>query len=271
MEFRTMVLWQFLVIALFSLTMGLLIYKDDCNGNYISLALSSSSSSFPSNAFPEVIDLDHDDLTMYEEYWERMGEYETTVEIPGLKFISHFFDVTSICWFLETEFANAVIKMHDLVGNAVTDDRYIVVGTGSSHLYQAALYALSPLNATKPIDVMSSAPFHSSYPLRKSGLYNWSGDAREFNKDEPYIDRVTSPNNRDVLLIRDLTYYWPQYTTIKSRADHDIMLFTVSKSTGHAGSRLGWAILKDREITKKMTEYISVCTIEVSKESQQKF
>lgn len=95
-----------------------------------------------------------------------------------------------------------------------------------------------------------------SYPLitdfLKSGLYKWGGDAREFKRDVPYIELVTSPNNPDGglreavvnqdqgVLIHDLAYYWPQYTSISSPpADHDIMLFTVSKSTGHAGTRLG--------------------------------
>lgn len=85
----------------------------------------------------------------------------------------------------------------------------------------------------------------------KSGLYKWVGDASTFDKDEPYIELITSPNNPDGLmrqpvvnrsggmLIHDFAYYWPQYTPITSAADHDIMLFTVSKTTGHAGMRIG--------------------------------
>lgn len=85
----------------------------------------------------------------------------------------------------------------------------------------------------------------------KSGLYKWAGDANNFNKDGPYIELVTSPNNPDGSirqpvvnrsgenLVHDFAYYWPQYTPISSPADHDLMLFTVSKATGHAGMRLG--------------------------------
>lgn len=95
-----------------------------------------------------------------------------------------------------------------------------------------------------------------SYPLitdcLKSGLYKWSGEVDDFNKEAPYIELVTSPNNPDgsirgavfngsgQILVHDVAYYWPQYTPISSRADHDIMLFTLSKSTGHAGMRLGY-------------------------------
>lgn len=94
-----------------------------------------------------------------------------------------------------------------------------------------------------------------SYPsitdCLKSGLYKWAGDAKTFNRDGPYIELVTSPNNPDGfvrqsvvnrsggILVHDLAYYWPQYTSISYPADHDLMLFTVSKSTGHAGTRIG--------------------------------
>ncbi|CAH9077818.1 unnamed protein product, partial [Cuscuta epithymum] len=46
------------------------------------------------------------------------------------------------------------------------------------------------------------------------------------------------------------------------------MLFTFSKCTGHAGSRIGWAIVRDKEVAKKMTKFIEVSTIGVSKDSQ---
>ncbi|KZV50098.1 tryptophan aminotransferase-related protein 2 [Dorcoceras hygrometricum] len=220
---------------------------------------------------------------MYEKYWQQMGE-KTTVVIPGWKFVSYFSDKRKLCWFLEPEFASSIIRLHKLVGNAVTENRHIVVGTGSTQLFQAVLYALCPPNASEPIDVLCAAPFYSSYPLitefLKSGLYKWGGDAHKFRLNKPYIELVTSPNNPDGLsrqavvnqdqgiLIHDLAYYWPQYTPISYTADYDIMLFTVSKTTGHAGTRLGWALVKDEEIAKKMTEFIMLSTIGVSKESQ---
>ncbi|KAK6123536.1 hypothetical protein DH2020_042723 [Rehmannia glutinosa] len=307
MELRTMILGHFLVVSL-ALNAGLL-YRDYYNGKHKSQdvfsfnnecknaslvtkrdahvakrAFLETNKAPSSKALSEIINLDHGDPTMYERYWQQMGD-KTTVVIPGWKFISYFSDVRNLCWFLEPEFANAVIRLHKLVGNAVTENRYIVVGTGSTQLFQAVLYAVSPPNASEPISVVSAAPFYSSYPLitefLKSGLYKWAGDAHKFKKDQPYIELVTSPNNPDGLsreavvnqnegiLIHDLAYYWPQYTSISSSpADHDIMLFTVSKSTGHAGTRLGWALVKDQEIAKKMTEFIVLSTIGVSKESQ---
>ena len=86
----------------------------------------------------------------------------------------------------------------------------------------------------------------------RSGLYKWAGDAYSFDTEGAYIELVTIPNNpdgqvrdpvvvnrNDGKLIHDLAYYWPQYTPITTQADYDLMLFTFSKSMGHAGSRIG--------------------------------
>ncbi|GAU46703.1 hypothetical protein TSUD_287920 [Trifolium subterraneum] len=65
------------------------------------------------------------------------------------------------------------------------------------------------------------------------------------------IELVTSPNNPDgqlkkvvfqgqnVKTIHDLAYYWPHYTPILQPVDEDLMIFTLSKFTGHGGSRFG--------------------------------
>ncbi|KAK4350558.1 hypothetical protein RND71_029871 [Anisodus tanguticus] len=230
-----------------------------------------------------LINLDHGDPTMYQSYWKQMGD-RTTVVISGWQSVSYFSDTKNLCWFLEPGFANAVTRLHNLVGNAETENQHIVVGTGSTQLFQAVLYALCPSDAPEPMSIVSAAPFYSSYPLitecLKSGLYKWRGDANDFDKDEPYIELVTSPNNPDGsireavfngsggILVHDLAYYWPQYTPISSRADYDIMLFTLSKSTGHAGMRLGWALVKDETIAKKMVKFIEISSIGVSKDSQ---
>lgn len=88
----------------------------------------------------------------------------------------------------------------------------------------------------------------------RSGMYKWEGDAWGFDKKGPFIELVTSPNNPDgtiretvvnrpnddeAKVIHDFAYYWPHYTPITRCQDHDIMLFTFSKITGHAGSRIG--------------------------------
>nr|CAB3504405.1 unnamed protein product [Digitaria exilis] len=248
-----------------------------------SKAAEAPSTGKPAVTATSVINLDHGDPTMFEEFWRATGDAAEIV-IPGWQTMSYFSDVGNVCWFLEPGFDHEVRRLHRLVGNAAADDGYhVLVGTGSTQLFMAALYALSPPNAASPMNVVSTAPYYSSYPavtdFLQSGLFRWAGDANSFHGDA-YIELVCSPNNPDGTIreavlssgsgvaVHDLAYYWPQYTAITKRADHDIMLFTVSKSTGHAGTRIGWALVKDREVAKKMTKFIELNTIGVSKDSQ---
>ncbi|KAM6594423.1 tryptophan aminotransferase-related protein 2 [Cannabis sativa] len=265
----------------------------DTEASQRTLLATSSSSSISSSAKTSIaevedsgeklVNLDHGDPTMYENYWEKIGE-KTTIVIRGWDSMSYFSDLKSICWFLEPEFAKQVVRLHKIVGNAETEGRHVVVGTGSSQLYLAALFALSPKESTQPIHVVSAAPYYSSYPsmtdYQKSGLHKWAGDANNFTEMGPYIELITSPNNPDGFvrhscvnktggaMIYDLAYYWPQYTPISSPADNDLSLFTVSKSTGHAGIRIGWALVKDPEVARRMTKFVELNTIGVSKDSQ---
>ncbi|RXH77674.1 hypothetical protein DVH24_039645 [Malus domestica] len=120
----------------------------------------SVSSSSDQDVMEKVINLDHGDPTMYENYWQQMGG-RTTVVIPGWQSMSYFSDVKNPCWFLEPEFAKQIVRLHNVVGNAATDGRQIVVGTGSSQLFLAALYALAPEDGSEPISVVSAAPYYS--------------------------------------------------------------------------------------------------------------
>ncbi|WVZ96724.1 hypothetical protein U9M48_042325 [Paspalum notatum var. saurae] len=236
-----------------------------------------------------VLNLELGDPMMYEAFWREVGARAATV-IRGSDAMSYFAgggaSAGALCWFLEPGFEREVRRIHRVVGNAEVDGYHVVVGTGATQLYQAAMYALSSTTARggRPVPVVSPAPYYSSYPpqtnLQLSSLYRWVGDASTFDGDE-CIELVCSPNNPDGAVreavtsaaagnkaIHDLVYYWPQYTPITARAAHDIMLFTMSKVTGHAGSRLGWALVKDREVARQMVYFVDRSTIGVSKESQ---
>lgn len=230
-----------------------------------------------------VILLSHGDPTGFKPFWRSVGD-KCKVTIDSCDFMSYLTDTGTVCWFLEKELEEAIRQLHRTVGNAVTDDRHILVGTGSTQLYHAALYALTSPGGPEPVNVVSAVPYYSSYPEETnflcSALYKWAGDAYTFDKEGPYIELVTMPNNpdgqvrgpmvnrNDGKLIHDLAYYWPQYTPITAQADYDIMLFTFSKSMGHAGSRIGWAVVKDKDVAIKMTKYIELNSIGVSRESQ---
>ncbi|KAK1391298.1 hypothetical protein POM88_010354 [Heracleum sosnowskyi] len=116
------------------------------------------------------------------------------------------------------------------------------------------------------------------------------------------IEFVTSPNNPDGQLkkavlngpsakaIHDHAYNWPHFTAIPSPSDEDLMIFTLSKLTGHAGVRLCnykfevpvtsskilvqliiifmWALIKDKDIYERMATYTNDNTFGVSRDSQ---
>ncbi|XP_061372763.1 L-tryptophan--pyruvate aminotransferase 1-like [Gastrolobium bilobum] len=263
----------------------------------VAKASSPSAPSVNKNGFPcfnngstmplspnSIINLDKGDPLIYESYWKKMSD-ECTVVIKGWDLMSYLSDPSNVCWFMLPELRDGIERLHNVVGNAVTKDKHIVVGNGTTQLFQAALYALSSPQDPHPINVVAAAPYYSEYQdevcVVRSGLYQWDGDAAMYDKNEPYIEVVTSPNNPDGTLrgpvvkseakgklVYDFAYYWPQYTPITHQADHDIMLFTFSKCTGHAGSRIGWAIVKDIEVAKKMTTFVQMSSIGVSKESQ---
>ncbi|KAK6777781.1 hypothetical protein RDI58_024499 [Solanum bulbocastanum] len=79
-------------------------------------------------------------------------------------------------------------------------------------LMQAAHFALSPTDQLEPISVVSATLFYSAYPevtdFVRLGLHKW-------------------------------------YTAITSPANHDVMLFTISKCTGHTA--FAWLICKGGE------------------------
>nr|AAM69848.1 putative alliin lyase [Aegilops tauschii] len=228
-----------------------------------------------------VINLDGDP-TMYEAFWREAGERAAAV-IPGWWGVSYFSNAGGLCWYLEPELEREVRRVHRLVGNAMADGYHLVVGTGTTQLFQAAMYALAPTSTDRPVGVVSPAPYYST-DLLLSGYYRWAGDANAFHGDHggENIELVVSPNNPDGAIreavlssdsskgkaIHDLVYYWPQYTPITSPAVHDIMLFTMSKLSGHGGTRLGWALVKDSDVAKKMVYFVYGSTIGVSKDSQ---
>ncbi|KAK9934608.1 hypothetical protein M0R45_021745 [Rubus argutus] len=185
-----------------------------------------------------VLNLEQGDPAVFEPYWKKMGD-KCTMVISGSQWMSYISDFNNTCWFLEPELEGAVRRLHRTVGNAVVDDdRHIVVGTGSTQLYQAALYAL-----TSPVDLSRSV---SCLPL----LTTRHIQMRRTISVQGFTDG--------------------QYTTITAPVDQEIMYFTFSKSTGHAGSRIGWAIVKDKEIAIKMSKFVELSSLGVSKDSQQR-
>ncbi|XVE55104.1 hypothetical protein DITRI_Ditri03aG0134000 [Diplodiscus trichospermus] len=212
-------------------------------------------------------------------------EASSALVVAGWHRMSYTFNDNT---FVSKELERLIRKLHTIVGNAITENRFIIFGAGSTQVLNAAAYALSPENSSSPAGVVASVPYYALYKEQveyfSSEKFKFQGDAYTWgNRSEGstnMIEFVTSPNNPDgrlnkailhghnVQTIYDRAYYWPHFTPITAAADEDLMVFTLSKLTGHAGSRFGWAVIKDENVFNKMIIHMKENSMGVSKDSQ---
>ena len=62
--------------------------------------------------------------------------------------------------FVSKELEKLIRKIHAIVGNAVTENRFIIFGAGSTQVLNAAAYALSLENTSSPARVVASVPYY---------------------------------------------------------------------------------------------------------------
>jgi aspartate/methionine/tyrosine aminotransferase len=48
----------------------------------------------------------------------------------------------------------------------------------------------------------------------------------------------------------------------------DVMVYSMSKLTGHAGTRFGWALIKDRKLFESATDVMVDLTLGISVDAQ---
>ena len=196
----------------------------------------------------------------------------------------------------------AVREVHALVGNAELDGMHLVFGLGSTELVNAALYALAqraaaaaPAPTSPPRDtaaVWAARPYYEGYVEPSSyfqtRLFAWqAADAPpQPSTERPVIEMVTSPNNPDGTMreakvspsehsytVYDHVYFWPHFAPITGPVtDHvhnrSVALFSLSKLTGHASTRIGWAVCRSAEVAALMRHFILLNTRHVPRESQ---
>jgi aspartate/methionine/tyrosine aminotransferase len=165
-------------------------------------------------------------------------------------------------------------KLHDKIGNVETQGKSIVIGTGGLQLIAASMWAMREIairnrSADYTMKVFTKAPYFTAYS-------DWAmmfPTTTEFTSDENLVDQssiieyVTLPNNptgehREVVYknspytVHDMVFYWPSMTSTP-KVNFNVMMFSLSKLTGHGGSRLGWALIKDPEVASLMNFFIS--------------
>ncbi|KAL2966912.1 hypothetical protein AAZX31_16G144500 [Glycine max] len=249
----------------------------ECNSCYAGSDCSQFLSDCPANA-------DGGDPYFMEPFWMQHAA-SSAILVSGWHRMSYSYSDGSVISQLLVEY---IKKVHGIVGNAITEGKYIVFGSGSTQLLNAAVYALSPDPSMSPAKVVATAPYYPLYREQtqffNSRDFSYEGDTslwkNNTNSSFRFIEFVTSPNNpdgklnkgilkgSDVKTIYDRAYYWPHFTAIPSPADDDLMLFSISKLTGHAGSRFGWAIIKDEAVYQKMMIYLRLSAMGVSRDVQ---
>ncbi|KAL6840562.1 hypothetical protein ACP4OV_030372 [Aristida adscensionis] len=197
------------------------------------------------------------DPVFLEPYWRRHAAASAVV-VSGWHRLSYR---TTDGIYQSVELEHQIGRLHRAVGNAVADDKHLVFGAGIVQLINALVHALSldANAASPPARVVATAPYYQTYRAQTEMFdgreYEWGGttavwaNASQNSTDGGFIEFVTSPNNPDALVhepvlgdsaaIVDRAYYWPHFTHIPAPADEDVMLFTISKPSGHAGSRFG--------------------------------
>ncbi|GJM93326.1 hypothetical protein PR202_ga09873 [Eleusine coracana subsp. coracana] len=231
-------------------------------------------------------DADSGNPLFLEPYWRRHAAASAVV-FSGWHRISYS---TTDGLFQSVELENHIRMLHRAVGNAVVDDKHVVFSAGSLQLINALVYALSPdANDADapPARVVSAVPYYGNYKkqteLFDGREYEWGGTTAVWanasrNSTDRFIEFVTSPNNPDTQLrkaalggsmaVFDHAYYWPHFTPIPAPADEDVMMFTMSKPSGHAGSRFGWALIRDEKVAKRAYSYVTESIMGASRDTQ---
>ncbi|KAL8511199.1 hypothetical protein ACS0TY_017863 [Phlomoides rotata] len=220
-----------------------------------------------------------------EPFWMKHAR-SSAVVISGWHRMSYDFSDLS---YISKRLENRIRRLHSVAKNAVTKGKYMIFGAGSTQLLSAAVFALS-INTSSPVRVAAHPPFYPVYRTQteyfETAHFRFDGTLLTENSSSSningakVIEFVCSPNNPDgnlrtnllqgplVSTMHDYAYYWPNFTPIPSPVDEDLMFFTLSKLTGHAGSRFGWALVKDKTIYDNMVYYMSTSTVGTSRDTQ---
>jgi L-tryptophan--pyruvate aminotransferase len=213
------------------------------------------------------LDLSLGNPTYLDSYWEWASEKQ--LERPSLPLQSYtaYGPAGGLA-----ELKEKILKLHDLVGNAETKDRYVVIGHGVTQLINGAISQF-------PADfVYAKAPYFFRFPkiFYDRGIIQIQED--EILPSGNFVELVTTPSNPENKLfpmtnakwkVFDLCYNWPQYGEV-NKHDENIMLFGLAKSTGHAGTKIGWALVNNKSEYDSLCEHIDISTGGVSIDAQMK-
>jgi len=225
---------------------------------------------------------------LLETFWRRHGGPRELVLTPASARMDYELDsaATSLDVPAKSRLEELLRALHEVVGNAAVQHHHLVLGSGSRQVVLAALHA-AWRRAGRPVRVVAAAPFypfHARLAGMAPGIATWGG-ARfegdggaatpELEPGGPTFELISSPANPTGLwdarretsgpCLFDLAYHWPHLAPqgalpLQPRADA-LMAFSLSKLTGHAASRVGWAWVEDEQDAAVMRHFIRHDTI----------
>lgn len=182
-------------------------------------------------------------------FWNRIGDDEVLISMYPDRYMDSVHD---------EDLEGHIRTLHKTVGNINPDGYHLVIGNGATQLLAAAMRALdggkTKIYHCESIQTYAKPPYFSRFPYVSgsigTGFTSWANDDYD-------IEIQTVPNNPDgqvyepicKKVIVDACYNWPQYMSgfTYDLTGSPIVLFSLAKATGHAATRIGWALVKDKK------------------------
>lgn len=231
--------------------------------------------------------------TMFEDYWRHAGARKTCVAAEH----SLEYALTGQAM---PRLIKAIENVHALAGNVRLDgNTSIIVGIGSLSLMQAAMAAGAGAASSRgrlsapPTDVWAPPPYFSNIVDSCIHLGARALNCTHVGRPEPpagrarappLVEIVTSPNNPDgrlrtqrssraSVVVLDHAYMWPHFTPVHAPVTvtdpEQVALFTLSKLTGHASSRIGWAVVrKGSRLESLLRAFVARSTVGIPRDAQ---
>eukprot|EP01090_Pellita_catalonica_P006397 TRINITY_DN16600_c0_g1_i1.p1 TRINITY_DN16600_c0_g1~~TRINITY_DN16600_c0_g1_i1.p1 ORF type:complete len:455 (+),score=47.64 TRINITY_DN16600_c0_g1_i1:187-1365(+) len=221
------------------------------------------------------------DIEMFADYWEEHHDLKSAAVLSPAWYRMPYSgpnQISSYSVSLNDQLTATIRNLHERVGNAETEGYKVVIGVGAAQLIRLFTRAV----AIKQGGGMMGYTEPPYYPPIKDWIgenpqYTTFNASKDMNPAD-VIEIVTHPANPlgnyydpaypNGHLIYDLVYYWPYCTEIDIKYDESIMIFSLSKMTGHAGTRFGWALVDDPIVAGIMIGLGFLDTLGISIQSQ---
>ncbi|KAJ9453450.1 Tryptophan aminotransferase-related protein 3 [Diplonema papillatum] len=229
--------------------------------------------------------------TLFEEYWR-----EVSLDMVEPSWYRTPYDYTTADKAHEPAPQGSILPalrqtlslLHMKAGNiADPAGKDLVIATGGTELLGAVTYACKmKFGPKRPMHMYAQPPYYNGYPASFVGLgiENLTFSSSPSLDPSSVVEFVAYPNNPDMhyneptygsrsaCVVHDQVYFWPSLTNLTeghAPTNNPISLFSLSKVTGHAGTRFGWAFVDPAlGITDYMVQYIKSLHKHVSIDSQ---